>query len=45
MVSAEHDITQTVHLRGDFENEEKKKNKNKKKTKKGPKENPLKSVY
>ena len=36
----EHDITQTIHLRGDFENEEKKKNK--KKTKKEPKENPLK---
>jgi hypothetical protein len=35
-----HDITQTVHLRGDFENEEKKKNK--KKPKKVPKENPLK---
>ena len=35
-----HDITQTVHLRGDFENKEKKKNK--KKPKKEPKENPLK---
>jgi hypothetical protein len=35
-----HDITQTVHLCGDFENEEKKKNT--KKPKKTPKENPLK---
>lgn len=33
-----HDITQTVHLHGEFENEEK----NKKKPKKVPKENPLK---